>query len=192
MESIHPEIERLLIGLDAAERDARALVDGLSEDQGRWRETPGSWSVAECLDHLATSSRVYLEAMRPAAEGAQAAGKLRTRPALPGVIGAWFVKQLEPPVKSRMRAPSKIRPRPAAGLRESIEAFLSEQQQVSEFFRRYENLDLARVHFQNPFIRVVRFSLATGFHVIPAHQRRHLEQAWRIRRAATAANSDVS
>ena len=182
MESIHPEFERLLVGLDAAERDARALVDGLSEDQGRWREATGSWSVAECLDHLATASRVYLEAMRPAAERARAAGKLRTRPALPGIIGAWFVSQLEPPVKSRMRAPSKIRPTPSAGLRESIDAFLSEQERVRGFFRHYANIDLARVHFQNPFIPVVRFSLATGFHVLPAHQRRHLEQAWRIRR----------
>ena len=33
----------------------------------------------------------------------------------------------------------------------------------------------------------VRFSLATGLHVITAHQRRHLWQAWRVRRAAEAA-----
>ena len=187
--AIHPEIERLLIGLDAAERDARGLVDGLSEDQGRWRETPGSWSVAECLDHLATASRVYLEAMRPAAEHAQHVGKLRTRPALPGLVGAWFVNQLEPPVKSRLRAPAQIRPKPSPRLRESIDAFLSEQQRVRDFFRRYSDIDLAKVHFRNPFVRVIRFSLATGFHVIVAHQRRHLEQAWRVRRAGTLSST---
>jgi hypothetical protein len=40
------------------------------------------------------------------------------------------------------------------------------------------------VRFPNPFVRGVRFSLATGLHVIAAHERRHLWQAWRARRAA--------
>jgi hypothetical protein len=33
----------------------------------------------------------------------------------------------------------------------------------------------------------VRFSLATGLHVIAAHERRHLWQAWRVRQAAERA-----
>lgn len=35
----------------------------------------------------------------------------------------------------------------------------------------------------HPFVRGIRFSLATGLHVIAAHERRHLWQAWRVRRA---------
>ena len=50
------------------------------------------------------------------------------------------------------------------------------------FLRRYAEIDLAGVRFPNPFIRGVRFSLATGLHVIAAHERRHLWQAWRGRR----------
>jgi hypothetical protein len=48
------------------------------------------------------------------------------------------------------------------------------------------------VRFPNPFIRGVRFSLATGLHVIAAHERRHLWQAWRVRHAverSTAASA---
>ena len=47
----------------------------------------------------------------------------------------------------------------------------------------YADIDLAGVRFANPFIRGVRFSLATGLHVIAAHERRHLWQAWNVRRA---------
>jgi hypothetical protein len=53
--------------------------------------------------------------------------------------------------------------------------------------RRFADIDLARVTFPNPFIRGVRFSLATGLHVIAAHERRHLWQAWRVRHAAERA-----
>jgi hypothetical protein len=55
---------------------------------------------------------------------------------------------------------------------------------VRVFLRKYCDLDLVGVRFANPFIRGVRFSLATGLHVIAAHERRHLWQAWRVRQAA--------
>ena len=44
------------------------------------------------------------------------------------------------------------------------------------------NLDLSGVRFPNPFIPGLRFSLATGLNVITAHERRHLAQAWSVRR----------
>ena len=40
------------------------LVDALSEEIGTWRESNSTWSVAECLDHLAIGNRVYLVALR--------------------------------------------------------------------------------------------------------------------------------
>jgi DinB superfamily len=172
--------------LDAAERDARALVDGLTEARGGWREAPESWSVAECLDHLATGNRVYLAAMQPAAARAELEGRLRRGPAQPGLVGGWFVKYLEPPVKPRLKtkAPRAIRPRKAPPLNDAITMFLESQDEVRAFLRMYAGIDLTGVRFPNPFIRGVRFSLATGLHVIAAHERRHLWQAWRVRQAA--------
>jgi hypothetical protein len=171
---------------DAAERDARALTGGLSEELGTWRSHPGSWTIAECLDHLATANRVYLEAMRPAAERALTEGRTRRGPARPGLIGGWFVKTLEPPVKARskLRAPQKIQPRRAPALGDAMAQFLASQDEVRAFLRRYADIDLNAVRFPNPFIRGIRFSIATGLHVIAAHERRHLWQAWRVRQAA--------
>ena len=180
------EIVALETGLDAAERDARALVSGLSEALGGWRADAGSWSVAECLDHLATANRVYLAAMRPAAERALKAGRWRRRPVRPGLIGGWFVRLLEPPVRPRLRmqAPRQIRPRAAPALADAAAAFFASQREVREFLRRYEGIELAGVRFVNPFVRGIRFSLATGLHVIAAHERRHLLQGWKVRGAA--------
>jgi hypothetical protein len=62
--------------------------------------------------------------------------------------------------------------------------FLASQAMVRAFLQTYADIDLAGVRFPNPFIRGVRFSLATGLHVIAAHERRHLWQAWRVRQAA--------
>ena len=186
------DLQNLQDALEAAERDARALVDGLTEELGAWRVEAGAWSVAECLDHLATANRVYLAAMRPSAETARREGRLRCRPAEPGLVGGWFVKYLEPPVKAplKSKAPRTIRPRTAPPLDDAITHFVAAQADVQTFMRVYADLDLTGVRFPNPFIRGVRFSLATGLHVIAAHERRHLWQAWRVRRAAERATQN--
>jgi hypothetical protein len=179
------DIGDLRAQLDAAELDARALVTGLSAELGAARPKPGSWSVAECLDHLATGNRVYLRAMQEPARRARASGRLRTRPALPGFLGGLFVASLEPPPKwwSKLRAPRKIQPREAPALAESFAGFVASQADVRAFLLAHADLDLAGVPFPNPFVRGIRFSLATGLHVITAHERRHLLQGWRVRRA---------
>ena len=181
----HADIRALDQALDANNQDARDVTSGLTAEQGVWRPSPESWSVAHCLDHLATANRVYLPAMEPAAERALQQGRRRRGPAVPGVIGGWFVRTLEPPVKVRfrMRAPKKIVPRESPPLQDALTQFLVSQDQVRAFLRKYADIDLAGVLFPNPFIRGVRFSLATGLHVTAAHERRHLWQAWNVRRA---------
>lgn len=187
--SSRPEIDALYQALDDTERDARAVAAGLDETLGTWRAAPGTWSVAECLDHLATANRVYVKAMEGSAARALATGRRRRGPADPGMIGRWFIASLEPPAKPgrKLRAPKKIRPRGSPALADALAQFLASQDEVRAFLRTYADIDLAHVHFPNPFITGLRFSLATGLHVIPAHERRHLWQAWRVRRAAEGA-----
>jgi hypothetical protein len=184
------DIRELQDQLEAAERDAEALVAGLSEEQGTRRPEAGSWSVAECLDHLATANRVYLRAMQEPANRARTRGRCRGQPARPGWVGRLFVATLEPPPKwwSRLKAPRGIRPRAAPHLAEAFASFVTSHADVRAFLRAHADLDLAGVRFRNPFVRGICFSLATGLHVIAAHDRRHLWQAWRVRRATEHAD----
>lgn len=177
------DLRSLETAFDANERDVHALVAGLTPEAGAWRPAPGSWSVAECLDHLATANRVYVAAMQPSAARALQEGRMRRGPAAPGLIGGWFVRYLEPPARPllKSKAPRKIRPRTAPPLADAFTAFLASHKDVLTFLRTYAGIDLAGTSFPNPFIRGVRFSLATGLHVLAAHERRHLWQAHRVR-----------
>jgi hypothetical protein len=183
------DIEALEEQLNAADRDAQSVVAGLTGEQGTWRSDARSWSVAECLDHLAVSNRVYLRAMEEPAVRARGEGRQRSGPAKPGLLGGWFVRTLEPPVRARMKAPRSIRPRKDPKLPDALADFVASQEMVRAFLRSYADVDLAGVRFPNPFVAGLRFSLATGLHVIAAHERRHLWQAWRVRRAAEAERS---
>ncbi|MEA2416767.1 MAG: hypothetical protein QOI58_3424 [Thermoanaerobaculia bacterium] len=179
------DIAELRDQLELVAGEADALVDGLSEEQGMRRPEGGGWSVSECLDHLATGNRLYLNAMQEPANRARLRGMYRRRPARPGLVGRFFVGLLEPPPRwwSRMKAPRKTRPRNAPPLAETFADFIATQGQAGAFLRANADLDLAGIRFPNPFVRGIFFSLATGLHVIVAHERRHLLQAWRVRRA---------
>ena len=185
--SLPSDLQILHDQLDDAERDARQLAAGLSEELAHWRPSPTSWSVAECLDHLAITNRCYLTAMRTPALRASEQGRLRRRPAKPGWIGGMFVRSLEPPAKMRIKAPQKIQPRSAITLTDALASFCDEQNEVRAYLHSYADLDLAGLHFANPFIPGIRFTLATGLHIISVHERRHLWQARRVREAAEAA-----
>ena len=180
--TLPPDLAQLHADLERNAADARGLIAGLSEQDAAWRPSSAAWSVAECLDHLAVADRVYLDALRPAAGRARAQGRWRRGPARPGVVGGWFVRVLEPPVRPRfkVRAPRSIVPRTAPSLADAAAAFFTAHDEVGVFLRRSADLDLARVRFRNPFMAWVRFSLATGLHVIAAHERRHLWQARRV------------
>ena len=181
-----PDIQNLQGQFDAIEQDARTLVSGLNEELGAWHANEGSWSIAECLDHLAAGNRMYLRAMQEAALRAREQGRWRRGPAKPGLVGGWFVRYMEPPVKApfKTKAPRSIRPRKAPALADVVDEFIESHRAMRVFLDRNADLDLAGTRFVNPFISGIRFSLATGLHVITAHERRHLWQAWRVRKAA--------
>lgn len=184
-----PDIVELVDQLDDVQRDANALVAGLSEEDGTWRPSPSAWSVAECLDHLALANREYLDAMSEPCEQARRWRRMRRGPAKPGFFGGLFIRSLEPPVKyiTRQKAPRKIAPPAAPALAAALGAFARAHTDVRIYLRTNADLDLNTIRFPNPFIRGLAFSLATGLSVIAAHERRHLWQAWRPRRSAEAA-----
>ena len=187
------DVRDLIDQLLAAERDAERLVTGLSEQEGTRRPAPAQWSVAECLEHLASGNRVYLEAMREPAQRARAQGRWRQRAAKPGIAGALFVHMMEPPPRwwTRLKAPRTIQPRAAIPLADAYANFMASQAAGRDFFTTNADLDLATIHFPNPFVRGIRFSLATALHVMAAHDRRHLLQAWGVRRALGLKDSNA-
>lgn len=176
------DLAAIVAQLDAAEGDAARLVAGLDDAAGAWRPRPGAWSVAECLDHLAVINPVYLAPMRVALRAARERGALRRGPARPGLFGGLFARQMEPPVRQRVPAPGGVRPagRP---LGQAWPAFRRSQGEVRALLRESADLDL-EVRFANPFLPGVRFRCQAAFLIVAAHGRRHLWQAWNVRRSA--------
>ena len=180
--SLPPDLQKVMDEVDAADRAADVLVAGLSDEQFHWQPDGGrAWSIAQCLEHLATMNVVYGRAVRSGVDAAQARRLARTDPARPGLIGGWFARSMEPPVRRRLQSPRAGRPGSGLPREEVLHRYHAAHDEVRDLIRNAATIDVNRAKFWNPFIRFLRVRVATGLHVIPAHDRRHLWQAEQVR-----------
>ena len=169
-----------LSSIAALKQAAQALAGSLSLTQLSWQPKNGeSWSVLECLDHLAIATSVYLDAMEPAILGAprgKSPGLLQSA----GIPSTLFLRKLEPPVTRKAPAPAKIRPRPTLNPESILPGYLKAMDRVTSFVNNTADRDLNAVRFRNPLIPVLRLTLGTGLLIIAGHGRRHLWQAEQV------------
>jgi len=47
------DLQSLLEAFDKSDREARRIVEGLTDEQANWQPSPTAWSIAQRLNHLA-------------------------------------------------------------------------------------------------------------------------------------------
>lgn len=184
MATLPVDLQQVLGQIDELDRAADVLVTPLSDAQFHWQPNEGrAWSIALCIEHLATANRVYAEPMQDAVDRARSKHVTRTGPIASTIFGRMFISSLEPPVKRRTKAPSKILP-PSGGSRADILArYHDAHARIRDMILDCADLDVNCATFANPFIPLVRVRVGTAFHIIAAHDRRHLWQAEQVRKA---------
>lgn len=175
------DLRKVLDEIEAADRAAENLAAPLTDEQFHWQPDGGRrWSVAQCLEHLATINVVYGAAIQGAVERARDQGWTRTAALAPGVFGRWFIASQEPPVKRRLGAPGNVRPGSTLSRAEILRRYHEAHDRVKATIRQAAAIDANRATFPNPFVKLLRVKVATGLHVIAAHDRRHLWQAEQV------------
>ncbi len=172
----------ILQQLERSEVAAASLVAGMSAEQANWRPNPGSWSIWQCLDHLARINRVYCGALLEAVERAAKTGAGTSKVA-PGWLSRQFINRMEPPARTRFKAPQKAIPGADGDIQVALDEFLDSHETIRRIVASWDTVDLNHVHFRNPFVSLFRFTIGTGLMIINAHDRRHIWQAQKVKEA---------
>ena len=180
--SLPPDLQEIFDAALEIERSAELLVAPLDDEQFNWSPVPGSWSIAQCLDHLNRADAVYLSGIRQAIADARAAGHERRGPIAPTWWGRRFIDSMGPGRTMRFPAPAKIRPARRRLKAEVWPEFVRLHGQIRAIVAEQgPRVDFNRACFPNPFIRGIRMRTGTALRVITAHDRRHVLQAERLR-----------
>ena len=178
--ALTPDIEEFRRQYEQLSADADALAQRLTDEQFTWTPAPGLWSVAQCLDHLNATARVYLPALDEGIADAIRRGMYSAGPFSYNWLGRLFVHVLEPPPRFKSKAPKAFLPQPERSRQEILAAFRAYQVQFVDRLRQANGLDLARARVSSPVARWLRIPLGSAFALTAAHERRHLWQAKRV------------
>jgi hypothetical protein len=132
------------------------------------------------LAHLNVLDGLDVPAIADSIAAGRAAGFTGTGPFHYGFLSRKFVSLSEPPVKFKFKAPRVYQP-PSDQPRDKVLAeFMETHNRLLELVCKSNGLDLARIKVGTPFR--IKFSLGQRFALLAAHDRRHLRQAWEVRR----------
>ena len=175
------ELDEYQQQIEDIKTEARELTQGLSESQFNWRPALEEWSIEECLSHLTMVGQSQLKAIEQAVERGRACGITGTGPFSYGPVERFIVDMTSPPVRAKIPALKRFVPLHGQPVTAIMPTFLHVQNMFQLQMQRAEGLDLARVKVASPISRVLRMSLGALFAQAAAHERRHLEQARRVR-----------
>jgi hypothetical protein len=173
-----PQLTELKQQFEACSKVAQDLVASVTEAEYQQRPKSDRWSIAECVEHMTATTRLYLPILRAALEEAppgEGPYKMDWR----GRLLKWI---LEPPYRSRVKTLPSMEPK-ITDIKRVLPDFLASQQQLFAAMEPWRGRALGKVSIASPFNKRFRYNIYSLFNVVAAHQRHHLWQAERVKEA---------
>lgn len=170
------QINELKQQFQSCSADAQALVGSVPEADLKRKPAKQGWSIAECIEHLTATTRLYLPILDAALKHAPAGSgpfKMDWR----GRLLKWI---LEPPYRSRVKTLPSLEPK-VSDVKQVLPDFLASQDLLFEAMKPWNDRALDKVILTSPFNKRLRYNIYSLFNVVAAHQRRHLWQAQRVK-----------
>src|SRR5260370_2388903 len=167
--------------LENIKESALELTAPLEDAQFNWRSSPKRWSISECLSHLNVANGLDVPQLSEEIERGRAGGLTASGPFRYGFLSRAFVRFTEPPVKFKSKAPKVYRPTSGQPKDKVVAEFISTHDRLLDLILKANGLDLARIRVPT-FMPRIKFSLGQRFALLAAHDRRHLRQAWDVRK----------
>lgn len=184
---LNPQLTEIKTQLDAASQKADSIVRSISFDQLKMRPQPDEWSIAECLVHLNLSSEAEINVLNDAYEQTPAKRIYVERHFKMDLLGRFLKWTLEPPPMSlsKIKTTEIFQPVNIEPLGEVLPTFLALQEQLKACADAANGLPLDRIKVVSPFNTKVKYNLLSCFHILLAHERRHLWQAEKVKETIT-------
>ena len=174
------ELDSLVSQADVIAKDAQKVFGGLSQEQLNWKPGAERWSVAQCFDHLITTTSGYLPVIDNVLKGEKKSSIWQKLPFFPKLWATLLIKSLDPAQTRKMKAPKKFQPAQSDLSGSIIHDFSAQQAQLIEKMKATANLDLERIVITSPAASLVNYSLMDAYRIIVVHERRHFQQAQRV------------
>ena len=180
-----------LISRTKANLNAVAQFKTLSEQELNWKESAGSWSVLECIEHLNLYGDFYLPEIKRRIAVASTGGNSSKFKS--GLLGNYFAESMLPKEKlNKMKTFKDKNPSGSKLERNVLQRFTDQQKEMLDLLNKARKVDLSKVKTAISISRLLKLRLGDTFRVVIYHNQRHIVQAERVLRKVRKTESAKS
>lgn len=153
------------------------MFTSLSIDELNRRNSPNSWSILECLEHLNRYGDFYLPEIDTQLNKAQVSNNELFKS---GWLGNYFALSMLPGENgklNKMKTFKSMNPIHSQLSLEVITKFLDQQKQLLQLLTRAQQVDLKRVKTSISISKWIKLRLGDTLRVVVYHNQRHMKQA---------------
>lgn len=164
----------------------------LSEDQLNRRPSPDTWSVGQCLEHLAIVGGHHLPVVVRKVKVASERGSQPADTVKSGFIGKRLVQSMRTPVSQKaLKTPQRYAPSGSRLPRTVVEVFGRQLDEMLNLIDQARAVNANRVRVPNPLIPLLRLRLTDEFDFLVAHIERHMAQVERVLEATKRSQEET-
>jgi hypothetical protein len=179
MSSSHQIIQECTNATQANIERAIKSFSYLSENQFNWKPDPESWSVGECLSHLANSNKLYLNKMEHILSlnsNVCEQDYLYSQ----SFMGKLISKGVDLKNAKKVKTFKVFYPTKSNFKKDIIDEYIKCCEKLIDLAGKMNHLDLKKIKLSSPVNILVRLNLGDPLIIIPKHDERHLNQAERV------------
>lgn len=167
---IAAEIEKIKI-------KAQSDFSHLNVEQLNWKPNAKSWSVGQCLDHLATSASLYEPIFKELVNKNRPANFWRSVPLLPSLFGKMLLNTVKPERDRKNKTVPVFKPSQSEINLDVIEQLHTQLDTFSELAQQLGDYNLKKTIITSPAAKFVNYSLLDALNIVTIHNYRHFNQA---------------
>lgn len=176
MQTIQQLKEKFLSDTDSVIKDFGRFKD-LSEEQINWKPSSETWSIAECVDHLVVTNKLYLKEI----DKQFAQKQIKTDCSRAEVKHKWLskfiIKAVDPANIKKSKTFPVFMPSMSNFSKEVFDNFYKVQINLVNLISSANDFDLNEYIMSSPAAKIVKENFCDVLDIIRLHDRRHFNQA---------------
>jgi hypothetical protein len=153
----------------------------LSATQLNWKPNANTWSVAQILDHLIVINRTYDPILKDAREKKLKLPFISKIGFMVSFFGNVILKSVQPEQKRKTKTFPIWEPSTSAIDGDILIRFENHQAEFKELIRNSADLLESGTIIHSPANKNIVYTLEAAFDIMVTHEKRHLEQARRLK-----------
>ena len=157
----------------------------LSLESLNWKENNGSWSIAECLEHLNIYSAYYLPAIENQIQKASKSKENLLQQTKSTWFGKFSIKSIHPDNVKKQKTLKHLDPSKSKIEGDVLKTFFDNQTKLVFLLEEAQNVNLNKLKIPVEFFKLLKINLGDCFQFLIAHEQRHVNQAIKVKEKMT-------